>query len=258
MRAPIVAVLGLFLALAAVGGGHADADAKSRRAKSRQVATDTDVREREREQPKQGKEPVRGQSVGAPWQGKLRNASKLVSGKGYFIRRPHRVFATRTTIQHTKRAIAETRADHPKAHLLAIGDFSEEHGGAISGHASHRSGRDVDLGLFYKQKPKDYPENFVVATAETIDRPATWRLIIALAQTATADGGVQVMFLDYEVQGILYKWAKANGVSTKRLGQLFQYAHGRGQAGGLIRHTPNHADHLHVRYRCAKADGNCR
>lgn len=171
---------------------------------------------------KAAKQPTRGQSIGAPWQGKLEKASRFKATERVFIRRSNRVYGTRTTIEHTKRAIAETLKDRPKAHRLAIGDFSEEDGGAISGHHSHRSGRDVDLGLFYKKEPKGYPENFVSATPDELDKPAMWRLIIALASTAKKDGGVQVMFLDYKLQGAMYKWAQANGVPEKRLAELFQ------------------------------------
>ncbi len=202
--------------------------------------------------------PRRGQSIGAPWQGKLEKPSRFKGTERTFIRRTNRVYGTRTTIDHTRRAIAETLKDHPKAHKLAIGDFSAEDGGAISGHASHRSGRDVDLGLFYKKQPKGYPENFVSATPDELDKPAMWRLIIALATTAKKDGGVQVMFLDYKLQGAMYKWAQNNGVPEKRLKELFQYGHGKGVAAGLIRHHPNHDDHIHVRFKCADADSRCR
>jgi hypothetical protein len=99
---------------------------------------------------------------------------------------------------------------------------------------------------------------FVAATDKNLDRAATWALIRNLVTTEDDDGGMQVIFLDFEVQGILYKWAKANGVSDKRLAKIFQYPHGRGASAGLVRHEPNHADHLHVRFKCAAADRNCR
>ena len=66
------------------------------------------------------------------------------------------------------------------------------------------------------------------------------------------------MFLDFDLQGVIYDWALENGVSEKRLNRIFQYPHGRGASAGLIRHEPNHGDHLHVRFRCAGADVTCR
>lgn len=198
----------------------------------------------------------RGQSIGAPWSGRLRDATKLQLDEGAHLRRPHRAFGTKTTVEHIRRAVRATLASHPRAHVLAIGDLSAPHGGWISEHNSHRSGRDVDLGLFYKHKPADYPASFVRATDDNLDRAATWALLVNLLRSHDEDGGVQMIFLDYGVQGLLYRWAKANGVPPRRLDQIFQYPNGR-HAGGIVRHEPNHDDHLHVRFRCAKADLDC-
>lgn len=200
---------------------------------------------------------ARGQSIGAPWAGRLQDATRLRLPDGAHIRRPHRAFGTRTTVEHVRRAVLSTLAAQPHAHTLAIGDLSAERGGWISEHNSHRSGRDVDLGLFFKKKPAGYPASFVRATADTIDHAATWALLANLLATHDEDGGVQVIFLDYDVQGLLYRWAKANGVPTRTLDRVFQYPHGRGTGAGLVRHEPNHADHLHVRFRCAQADTAC-
>jgi hypothetical protein len=200
---------------------------------------------------------ARGQSIGAPWAGRLQDASRLQIGKRAHLRRPHRAYGTKTTVEHVRRAVRATLASHPKAHVLAIGDLSARRGGRITEHSSHRSGRDVDLGLFYKRKPAGYPASFVRATNENLDRAATWALLVNLLASHDEDGGVQVIFLDHGVQGLIYKWAQASGVKPRRLGQIFQYPHGRGAAAGLVRHEPNHADHLHVRFRCAKTDADC-
>ena len=45
--------------------------------------------------------------------------------------------------------------------------------------------------------------------------------------------------------------------ASRFLDEIFQYPRGKGAAGGLVRHEPNHADHFHVRFRCAKADADC-
>jgi len=200
---------------------------------------------------------ARGQSIGAPWAGRLQDAARLELGKSAYIRRPYRAFGTKTTVDHVRRAVRATLAAFPRAHVLAIGDLSAEHGGWISEHSSHRSGRDIDLGLFYKKQPAGYPESFVRATDENLDRATTWGLLANLLQSYGKDGGVQIVFLDYDVQGLLYKWAQGRGVKPRVLGQIFQYPHGRGAASGIVHHEPNHANHFHVRFRCAKADADC-
>jgi murein endopeptidase len=66
------------------------------------------------------------------------------------------------------------------------------------------------------------------------------------------------MFLDFKVQGLIYRWAKEHDVSDARLERIFQYPHGRGANDGLIRHEPNHDNHLHVRFKCPSGDTACR
>ena len=55
-------------------------------------------------------------------------------------------------------AILDIRARFPDVHVLAIGDLSQKHGGAITEHRSHQSGRDADIGLIYKEQPAGFPE----------------------------------------------------------------------------------------------------
>ena len=235
------------------------ADARPKRDGKRVAITQPGERTGERAKPKpKPKRASRGQSLGAPWSGTLAAATKFRAPERTHVRRPHRAYATRTTIAHVRRAILDTLHSYPKLHELAIGDFSAPRGGWISEHSSHQSGRDVDLGLFYKTKPAGYPASFVDATAETLHYPGMWLLIVRLVNTHDEDGGLHVAFLDFELQGAIYKWARKNGVSEKRLRQIFQYPHGRGAAAGFIRHEPNHKDHLHVRFKCAAADTSCR
>lgn len=223
------------------------------RPKKKRVAIATEVPAKV-ERPKH----VRGQSLGAPWDGSLIVSTKFRAPKRTHLRRPHRAFATRTTVEHTRRAIIDTLRSFPEMHDLAIGDFSAARGGWISEHSSHQSGRDVDLGLFFKKQPDGYPASFVDADDKTLHMPAMWLFLVNLVNTHDEDGGVHVIFLDFELQGAIYKWAKKNGVSTKRLNQIFQYPHGRGASAGFVRHEPNHKDHLHVRFKCAAADTSCR
>ena len=201
--------------------------------------------------------PVKGQSVGAPWEGRLQHATELPAGEGYFIRRPWRAYGTRTTVELVELVISQIREQFPDMHVLAIGDISAEHGGAITEHHSHQAGRDADIGLIYTEQPAHYPEAFVTATEDNLDPAATFALISDFAATANRDGGVQVMFLDYDVQGIVYAWAKDHDVDDAVLEKLFQYPR-RDATDALVRHEPNHANHLHVRFKCPRGDSACQ
>lgn len=204
------------------------------------------------------REVAHGQSVGEPWAGRLQFATQLEPGDGYVIRRPYRAFGTDTTIALIERAVAETREEFPDQHVLAIGDISAETGGRITQHRSHQAGRDVDIGLFYTEQPPGYPESFIRADENNLDFAATFKLLERFLATANDDGGVQMIFLDFDVQGLLYHWALDNGISQRRLDRIFQYPHGRGSSEGIVRHVPNHDNHMHVRFRCQDGDSACQ
>lgn len=197
-----------------------------------------------------------GQSYGAPWNGLLRNSAQLPDGEGYFVRRPQLAFGTRSTVDFVRRAVAVVREQFPDSHVLAIGDLSAKSGGRITGHRSHQSGRDVDVGLIYKTKPEGVPYDFAPATDDNLDCEATYALINEFADT-DKDGGVQVIFLDFDVQRMLYDWAIAHGEDYVELQKLFQFPN-RDARGTLVQHAPNHDDHLHIRFHCTKGEPNCR
>jgi murein endopeptidase len=202
-------------------------------------------------------EIVAGQSIGAPWAGRLRGGVRLPAGDGYLVRRPNRAWGASHVVGHIERAIAAARDRYPDAKTLAIGDLSERDGGEISDHRSHQSGRDVDIGFFFKRQPDGYPESFAAAN-DDLDLPATWALLQALVRTADEPAGVSAIFVDHDVQRRLYKWALDHDVPRGYLDRIFQYPHGRGADVGLIRHQPNHHDHFHVRFQCPPDDGLCR
>ena len=102
-----------------------------------------------------------------------------------------------------------------------------------------------------------YPASFIHADEDNLDCAATFKLLESFLATADDDGGVQMVFLDFDVQGILYDWALDHGVSERRLERIFQYPHGRDSAEGIVRHEPNHDNHMHVRFKCPAEDTGC-
>jgi murein endopeptidase len=201
--------------------------------------------------------PVTGQSIGRAWDGTLEDGIQLPPGDGYLLRRPARTWGASHVVSQVERTLAEVMRKLPDHHTLAIGDLSAKHGGFLTEHHSHQSGRDIDIGFYYKQAPRNYPSEFVIATEDTLDAAATWTLLYTFARTADQSTGVTAIFLDYDMQGVLYRYALDHGVSKAYLGRIFQYPHGRGAAVGLIRHVAHHDDHFHVRYKCAPGDRSC-
>jgi murein endopeptidase len=192
--------------------------------------------------------PVHTGSSDRPWHGTLTGAERLPGDEGYRIRRPSRAYGVSYVIDHLKSTIGIVRALYPDVHTLAIGDLSAEHGGKLDNHRSHQTGLDVDVGFYFRTVPDGYPAHFAAADGN-LDLEATWALITAFARTQALDDGVEIIFLDHAVQKKLYDWAHARGTPDDDLAQLFQYPRGRDRQVGLVRHWPNHADHLHVRFK---------
>ena len=201
---------------------------------------------------------VKGQSVGRPSRGRLVRGVQLPQDGAYYRRRPSKSYGTQHTIDHTRAAIRAVKHKHPSVHKLAIGDISRQKGGPIKGHRSHQSGRDIDIGLYFKRTPKGYPKEFVHANTGRLDVDATWTLIEALSRSYGRPGGPEYIFLDYKVQARLYKHAQSKGVKKSKLDRIFQYPKGRHERDGLVRHEPNHADHIHVRFSCPAKDAKCK
>ncbi len=202
--------------------------------------------------------PIPGQSVGSASHGRLSHGMQLPTGRGYYRRRPHRAWGANHTIYHVRRAVSVVRRRFPEVHDLAIGDISSKRGGPLADHKSHQSGRDVDIGLYYKKRPEGYPKSFFAADARDIDLAAMWMLVETLADTTNSASGVELMFLDYDLQKALYEYARSRGVSKGKLRRVFQYPRGRTSPSGTVRHEPGHDSHVHVRFKCPKDDDGCR
>ncbi|MCA9687788.1 MAG: hypothetical protein KC457_36855, partial [Myxococcales bacterium] len=80
---------------------------------------------------------------------------------------------------------------------------------------------------------------FAVASEDNLDLEATWALVEAFVRTTDEPGGVEKIFLDYQVQGWLYPIARKHGWSKHKLEGVFQYPDGRFSKHGMVRHVEN-------------------
>jgi len=121
----------------------------------------------------------------------------------------------------------------------------------MAGHKSHQSGRDVDI-TYYQHDCQSVCPARRVAPSE-LDAVRQWRILRQWLQR----GQAEFIFVDYTLQRPLYEAAKARGASVRQLAHWFQYPRGPSVPAGIIRHAPNHANHVHVRFRCPAADRTC-
>lgn len=192
-----------------------------------------------------------------PHRGVLTNAVELPrEGTGYrVLAQNERHFGTPRFVGAVTRAAAKVAAERPGS-TLVVGDLSARHGGRISSHASHRTGRDADL-LLYMTTLDGAPvatTDFVhvgndgLAFDEKKDRflrfdvEREWLLVKSLVEDD--DARVQWLFVSKPVEAMLLEWARARGESGDTIVRAMD---------AMLQPGPPaqpHDDHIHVRIAC--------
>ncbi|NUN13920.1 MAG: penicillin-insensitive murein endopeptidase [Myxococcales bacterium] len=190
-------------------------------------------------------------SIGKP------NDGSLVDGRAIPLEGPGWIhvggnpFGTDETVLLVAWGVAEVGLRYPGTVPVVIGDLSAEFGGPLSPHNSHQSGRDADIGYFAAgNRPL---RRFQGMNAESLDAEKTWYLLERLLLT----GQIQYLFIHYDLQKLLYDAAHDSGWHPQDLTSIFQYPNGKSSRTGIVRHSPGHADHFHVRFRCPAGDDEC-
>lgn len=192
-------------------------------------------------------------SIGAPYAGRLENAIRLRSHAAYVIRDRNKAWATQETAEWIVEAFDELRRRHPDAPKVRVHDISNRRGGRMHGHRSHQSGRDVDLS-YYQRYCGDIPCPMWQIPPEQLDVDKQWTLFHHWLE----NDRVEAIFVDYALQRVLYEHAREQGATRRELLRWFQYPNGRTHPNGVIRHFPQHRDHIHVRFVCPDTDPDCR
>jgi LysM repeat protein len=193
------------------------------------------------------------ESIGRPYGGSLANGRRLQPYPAFVIRDPTKAWGTEETVQWISDAFDEVRREHARAPRVRVHDLSLREGGPIPDHRSHESGRDVDITYFQRRCPRSGCELRTVAPREMLVAPQ-WTLISHWIRRGVA----QVIFVDYDLQPVLYRYAQRRGATAAQLAAWFQYPRGRHASEGIIRHAGNHRNHLHVRFVCPRGDHECR
>jgi penicillin-insensitive murein endopeptidase len=202
-------------------------------------------------------------TVGVPHQGVQTEAIELpLRGDGFVRYRPKgkNHWATPRLISAVTAAAAAVAHQFSGGEPLVIGDFSARYGGKISGHNSHRSGRDVDL-LYYVTTPSGvsvrspgfvrFDSDGLASVGETgkfvrFDVPRNWALVKHLLENPEV--GVQFAFTSANLEALLIDYALAR---QEPLELVY-----RAQTVLLQpRDSLPHDDHLHVRIACAPDEG---
>jgi murein endopeptidase len=176
-------------------------------------------------------------SIGTPDAGLLLNPVPFPEGTFWTVRDPREAWATDETIDFIVGAIEAVEARYPGSPRLVVGDLSNPSGGRLNRHRSHQTGRDADIGFYYRRGEAG---SFLTARKKDLDLPRTWALVRALVTETDVDR----IFVDRSLISVLYAHAVAEGEDRGWLNDVF----GRMSEKGIIQHERRHKDHMHVRF----------
>lgn len=205
--------------------------------------------------PKFSKRPFDKMSltIGHPNEGYQRRAKRLTGSKELQIRKSsrERVYGYPSLVLMLHRSARDV-AKAAAGSVLLIGDLSTRDGGPLSGHHSHQSGRDADVGFY---------------VTNLDERPIPSREFVAFDGDGKAKDGSGVRFDDRRNWLLVESWVKDRRaglahvfVSDPLRARLLRYAreHPRhapfaDKAAALLQQPENgepHDDHFHVRISC--------
>lgn len=198
----------------------------------------------------------RSRSLGYPWQGSLARGVKLApTAHLRFVpeyEKTGHFYGTWQLVQLLARAAQYVAVRAPGARL-SVGELSAQNGGNLGGHASHESGRDVDLGFYMLDAAGRPYDAFAFAkfdargraeapnTGLRFDVARNWELIARLV--ADGDARVQYVFVAQGLRDLLLQEAK-----RKNAPQVVRDRAARVLVPPRERHP--HGNHFHVRVYC--------
>lgn len=191
------------------------------------------------------------ESVGSPTGGSLRGGERMPDGPGWLLKSPSFAYGTNETVTALVNCIGAVEKEHPWSGELVIGHLSKKKGGKFRPHKSHASGRDVDVGYYYKGVA---PKKFMKVKEASFDLERTVTFMTCLAET----GQVQYMFVEYYVQKLIHAYMKSlKKYSDDFIAGFLQYPRSPDKREGLVREEEGHDNHIHVRFLCPKNDPDC-
>ena len=175
-------------------------------------------------------------SVGFADLGRVINAVHVPEGAAWTCVRPDLAWGARETVDGLVAAFTAVHNEFPDSVPARLNHIGQRDGGWLRPHRSHQSGRDADIGFFYK---RDVIPHGRVRREKLIDPARSWALVRALVTLAD----VQFVLVDRGIQAVLRKHALSIGEDPAWVDSLFH-----GGRAALIQHARRHRDHFHVRF----------
>ena len=176
-------------------------------------------------------------SIGFADRGRVINAVQMPRDPAWIVERPEYAFATRETVDALSLAFRAVHRQFPDSAPGRLSHVGAREGGYLRPHRSHQSGRDADIGFYYRNDripPRGTPRE------RLLDPARNWALLRALI----TETDVQVILVDRRIQEVLHRFALSIGEDARWLSQVF---------GHIVKHARAHRDHFHVRFFAARS-----
>jgi len=171
-------------------------------------------------------------SVGFADRGRMINAVHMPADPAWRCERPDLSWGASETIEALALVLRAVHSEFPDSAPGRISHISARDGGYLRPHRSHQSGRDADIGLFYKN---DAFPGRVAHRERFVDLPRNW----ALLRELITQTDVQMILVDRSIQKVLRAYAISQGENPVWLSRVFSQ---------VVKHARNHRDHFHVRF----------
>lgn len=187
-----------------------------------------------------------GKAIGRPNRGHLKDGVPLPYEPDlYTIRSKHASYASSHTALQVVTAFRAFRRESGYSGKVIIADISAKSGGSYRTHHSHQTGRDLDILMPLMPGTKRWGHD--------IDWDTTWALVRAFLETKE----VEYIFLDYKIQNKLHAAALRAKEHPDKLASLISWPVGKWNKT-IIRDSPGHWAHFHVRIKCGPTETRCR
>lgn len=174
-------------------------------------------------------------SVGFADRGRLINAVRMPEDDAWVCQRPQLAYGAQETVDALATAFRAVRKQFPDSAPARLSHIGLPDGGFLRPHRSHQSGRDADVGFFYRN---DRLPVHGARRDRLMDPARNW----ALVRTLVTETDVQMILVDRSIQKVLRSYAVGAGEDRAWVDSLFAGPH------SLIRHARHHQDHFHVRF----------
>jgi murein endopeptidase len=174
-------------------------------------------------------------SMGLAEAGRVINGVQMPEGDAWLVVDRSKAWGTQETVDSLVTVARDIQSSYPQA-KLRINHLGKEEGGWLRPHQSHQSGRDADLGFYYREGVN------LAAPTQTREKSIDVAMNWALVRSLIINADVQFILVDWRIQRVLYDYALAIGEKKEWLDKVLL------GPDTLVKHARRHRDHFHVRF----------